>query len=671
MPHSPASRSLRPSPAHPPRARPVALAVTALLAVVPAAGHAAADPIALSLEQLLDVKVVGASKYEQSRADVAAAVRVIGRDEIRAYGWRTLDQALASLPGVHTTYDRQYVYLGTRGFGLPGDYNTRVLVTVNGNRLNDVTYDGGPMGRQLPIDLDAIERIEFIPGPGSAVYGQNAMFGVVNLVTRSGESVAGTELRAGGQQPQSLVEGTVVWGRRLDSGWDVLVTATGLRAGGQDLSIDYGAAGVSGTARGQDRERDVEAYARAARGPWAAELVYGRWRKDDPTGAFLSDPLTPGQYQGDGYAIAQLQWQQGLRDDSLQVLARAFAGREDYRSRLFYDGAPFEFPATSVWLGGEVRLLSLAWPGHKLMVGLEAQDNRRADQSVDDVGAPENSFTIRSPGWRVGVYVQDEWRFAEGWSSTLGARVDRNDRTGTAVSPRAALIWQPSPATTLKAMAGRAHRAPNAYEQDYDDGFAQIANPALDGETIDTFELVGEHRLGDGLLLGAAAYAWKMKDLITLGADADSGITQYRSGAPVHARGVELTLDKVWTSGARLRAGVALQRVRGDDGAELVNSPQRQAKLNLAAPLPWAGVRAGVEWQYESSRLTLDGSRLGGRSLANLFVAAAGWQPGLEVALTVGNLSGKRYAHPGAESNWQNAIPQDGRSVRLDLRWRF
>ena len=91
--------------------------------------HAATDLTALSLEQLLEMTVVGASKYEQTQGDVAAAVSVITRAEIKAFGWRTLAHALASLPGVYTTYDRQHTYLGTRGFELPGDFNTRVLLT--------------------------------------------------------------------------------------------------------------------------------------------------------------------------------------------------------------------------------------------------------------------------------------------------------------------------------------------------------------------------------------------------------------------------------------------------------------------------------------------------------------------------------------------------------------
>ena len=151
----------------------------------------------LNLEQLLETTVTSASKYEQKQSEVAASVSIITRDEIKAFGWRTLDQALASLPGIHTTYDRQYSYLGTRGFGLPGDFNTRVLLAINGNRVNDLVYDSAAFGRDFPLDLDLIERIEFVAGPGGAVYGQNAMFGVVNVITRTGAQVDGGELSAG------------------------------------------------------------------------------------------------------------------------------------------------------------------------------------------------------------------------------------------------------------------------------------------------------------------------------------------------------------------------------------------------------------------------------------------------------------------------------------------
>jgi iron complex outermembrane receptor protein len=664
-----ASRLLTRTPALALRRSALAAALAAAFAAQ--ASQHLADATALSLEQLLEVTVVGAAKYEQKQSEAAAAVSVITRNEIKAFGWRTLDQALASLPGVHTTYDRQYTYLGLRGFGLPGDYNTRVLVTVNGNRINEPTYDGGPFGSQLPLDMDLVERIEFIPGPGGAVYGQNAMFGVVNIVTREGSDLAGhAEAALAWKDPQALREGRLTWGRRLDNGVSVLLSASALRMRGEDLRLDFGDAGVSGVARRLDGERDKEFLLRASRGIWSFDFVYGDRRKDDPTGAFFSDPLVPGQYERDAYAVAQLMLRDSFADNQLDLSARLFAGHNRYRSELSYEGGFYSYPADSRWRGLELRALYTGMRDHKLMLGLEAQDDVQRDQAALDLSDPANNILMPGAGYRYGVYAQDEWRIAESLVATLGLRVDRNDSTGTQKSPRAALIWQANADTTLKALYGRAHRAPNAYERDYDDGQALVGNPMLAGERIDTFELVADRRVGRELALRASAYRWSMKNLIALGIDPTSGLPQYQSGEPVDAKGLELAADRTWSNGARLRGNLSLQRV-SSGGGDLPNSPRRLVKVNLSGPLPWAGLRAGLEWRWESSRLTLDGSRLGGRALADLNLGTESLAPGLELSLKIANLHDKRYAHPGADTNWQNAITQDGRSARLQVSYRF
>jgi iron complex outermembrane receptor protein len=336
-----------------------------------------------------------------------------------------------------------------------------------------------------------------------------------------------------------------------------------------------------------------------------------------------------------------------------------------------YSGIPNFSTAASDWQGGEVRLVYSGIANHKLMAGVEFQDNSRIEQTNDDLTMPGIETLVKRSGRRAGLYAQDEWRLAEDWSATLGFRVDDDDAMGTKVSPRAALIWLASPATTLKALYGRAYRAPNAYERDFNDGVSLVNSPSLKGEMVDTGELVLDLRLSRDLSLRGSVYQWNMRDIVTLGTDPVSGLPQYQSGEEIQARGAELSAVKTWNSGARLRGSLSYQDVAYAGGADLPNSPQWLGKLLFSGPLPWAGLRVGTELHYGSRRRAIDGSWLDGYWLANLNLIAAHWMKGTEISFGIRNLFDKRYQHPGADTNWQTRLDQDGRSAQIKLDYRF
>jgi iron complex outermembrane receptor protein len=639
-----------------------------------AAATGSPDLTSLTLEQLLDVPIVGASKYEQRQSEVAAAVSVITRREIQAFGWRTLAEALSSLPGLYTSYNRQNAIVGARGFGLPGDFNTRLLVMIDGNRINDPIYDAGRFAWDFPLDLDLIERIEFIPGPGGAVYGQNAMFGVVNVITRTGGDIAGPELALTYQDPQRLREGRASFGHSFDDSTNLSVSVSGLEARGEDLFFDFGSLPVSGVAVGSDGQKDEHVFSRIVHGPLSLEYVYSWAKKDDPTAAYFSNPLAPGESQTVSTSLVQLKYEDEILDHSLQVETRAFNGTSTSLYTGDFFGAYYQTRGQSQWHGAELRLLSTQFAHHKLMIGTEVQVAPIAEQGVHGIGFvnPTANFWIHSPGTRVGLYFQDEWRVADDLSITLGLREDRDRSTGTKASPRAALIWQALPVTTVKALYGVAHRAPNAYERDYGDGNSQIANPRLGGERIDTAELVVDHRIDRSLTLRTSIYRWHMRGLITQEFDPASGIPpQYQTGPDVSAHGIEVSADKTWDSGTRLRGSLSDQHTAYPTGLALLNSPKQLGKLNLSQALPVAGIRGGYELQYGTSRLTRDGITLGGYALSNLSISTEALAKGLTASASLDNLFDKRYAQPGAENNWQNSFVQDGRSIRLKVTQKF
>ena len=109
-----------------------------------------------SLEELLNVQVEsveGAARHVQRTTEAPASVTVITASDIETFGWRTLADVLKSVRGFHVTYDRNYSYIGVRAFGRPTDYNNRVLVMVDGRRLNDSIYDSAYIGTDFPLDL--------------------------------------------------------------------------------------------------------------------------------------------------------------------------------------------------------------------------------------------------------------------------------------------------------------------------------------------------------------------------------------------------------------------------------------------------------------------------------------------------------------------------------------
>ena len=156
----------------------VAVLLCTLAGPVAAQPHTGAEQEApVTLEQLLSMdveRVFGASRFQQSVLEAPASVSIITRDDIERFGYRTLADILRVARGFYVSNDRNYSYVGVRGFSRPGDYNTRVLVMIDGHRLNDNVYDQAAVGTEFPLDVELIERVEVVRGASSSLYGTRA-----------------------------------------------------------------------------------------------------------------------------------------------------------------------------------------------------------------------------------------------------------------------------------------------------------------------------------------------------------------------------------------------------------------------------------------------------------------------------------------------------------------
>src|SRR5512139_1786462 len=178
--------------------------------------------------------VYGASKFEQKVNQAPSSVSIVTSQEIKKNGYRTLADILRSVPGFYVTYDRNYSYIGVRGFGRPGDYNTRVLLTIDGHRTNDNIYNQAMIGTEFILDVDLIERVEIIRGPGSSLYGSNAFFGVVNIITKRGRDLKGAEASAEAGSFDTYAA-RLSYGNRYPGGSEAIASATAYDSKGDRL----------------------------------------------------------------------------------------------------------------------------------------------------------------------------------------------------------------------------------------------------------------------------------------------------------------------------------------------------------------------------------------------------------------------------------------------------
>src|SRR5262249_6849721 len=163
---------------------PVRVSMLMLLALTsrePSSAFAQDDPFAMWREEQT---VTGSAKRPQPLSETPSSVTVITAEEIRTRGYHSLGDALRWVRGVFVNYDRNYTYVAVRGLLRPGDYNNKVLLTIDGHALNGNVFGDGLFGPELGLDMETVERIEVVRGPGSALYGSSAVLAVVNVVTR-------------------------------------------------------------------------------------------------------------------------------------------------------------------------------------------------------------------------------------------------------------------------------------------------------------------------------------------------------------------------------------------------------------------------------------------------------------------------------------------------------
>jgi iron complex outermembrane receptor protein len=630
------------------------------------------DLAVMDLEQLMKIEVVfAASKRAQQTRVVPSFVSVVTAAEIKEHGYRTLADVLKTLPSFYLSNDRNYSFVGVRGFEPPGDYNARVLLLLNGLRTNDNIFDQAYIGEEFSVDVDLIERIEVIRGPSAAIYGSNAFFAVINVVTKRGVSLKGAEL-ATSAASFGTYSGRASYGRTLGSDVDMLFSASYSDSKGQRLYFpEYDDPSTSnGVANGADGESSRKLFATIAKGNFSFQAHNSSRDKAVPTGSFgtlFNDKRT---HTVDRISMASASYSRAF-EHSASVSTRVQGTRWSYDGE--YPYAPDLQPARDGVVGEAWGVEVDAGRGvsrHFFNVGAQYTDNFRQDRKTY---SPEPYLVYmegknQSTYW--GMFAQDEIKVFQPLTMFAGMRYDRYETFGSATSPRVGLVYAPGSKTTVKLLAGRAFRAPNESELHTENGVSK-PNLRLQPERIETLELVAQRFIGGGVQLSASTFRNRLSALLSMRLDTTDNLLVFENADAIKSKGIELGVEVNRGHGPTGQLSYSVQRTEDRaTGVALTNSPRHMAKLQLHSPLS-AHVSAGLDAQYTSGRGTLAGSVAPAYTVTNLSLVAPRLFGQMDVSASIYNLFDARYGVPGSAVHLQDVIQQDGRSLRVKTTLHF
>jgi outer membrane receptor for ferrienterochelin and colicins len=660
------------------------------------------DVEALSLGDLLEQPVTAASRYSQKPADSPTLVSTIDRETIERFGYRTLRDALQGMRGVYTSNDRNYSYIGTRGFSIPGDYNTRIGLTIDNHRINDPTYGQAAPGAELGLPMIAIERVEMIRGGSWSVYGDNALLGAIQIVTATGATRPGLHVtsttRANLETFEDPANRSTIAPRGddisasygvVEDGIDVFVAGNysfdpGLSAIYiPELAVDdepcvnqrMATVRCDGIVRGGDAEEVAGFYASAHTNNLTLHALSSRRRKRAPTAAF-GTTIGESVQTFDDRLLADLEY--ARTSERADIVARIAADYYGYRGDYPYLAAADRYlnidEGSARWWTGEMRgrykfpRIGRYLTDVELAAGAEAStvSTMQRNRSMTSAGV-ETLLDRTDPQRKAALFAHASGRALDHLLGFAAVRADyQPDSFDLSVNPQGGLVLDGGELGRIRASMARGFRAPNAYEQFYGGTMGVRVSENLQPEHSETLELSLEHYLGEHVRLLVVGFRQDVTGLLTLTTADDDGIAVFDNQGGVRSYGVESEIEGRWDR-VRLHATYSRYRARTTEGERPPNSPASLASLTLAAPIVNGRAEVGVESYFVGARTAFNGNPVAPLFTTSVVMTIHDVLTSLDLTLGVTNLFDERGGDPSSEEHRESLIPHDPRTVWLRL----
>lgn len=656
------------------------------------------DLFNISIEELLDMPISTASRQLQAAREAPAVISVVTAEDIQQFGYRSVADALVQVPGMYAIGDGVSPNVGVRGINAGVRAWSRILkVMIDGQPVAYRADASNFLGASL-INMEAIERIEVVRGPASALYGADAFLGVVNIITRPGEqrSIAATASVSRGAEEGG---GVALHAAGFSGAWQWVLSMAGGNLDRSGAALPRSSplyarvvAAAKGDVSAADRDRPRNALLRVGYSGAQSEtvLLLHAYRLD-AKGEFLDfGILSHNNRLALHQNTARLQHEyRGFDDWTLRASVAQSHGGPDSRERLSL-GAPASYPERRLgYVAQDLGLEAQRRLGdqHSLVVGADRnRDNEQRMQIYSIDAASGKAALVSGTGAReqivnTGYYLQYSIRPWSWGGVTANARRDSHSVFGDSSNYRLALTGNLTPALAYKLLHGTSYKAPTAaqlYAQPLYAGEV-LGNLALRPETSRSTEASVQWQADANLALTFNAYRLTVRDkteLLPLGAN-----LQPQNSGRQQGRGYEG--EAYWQAGVQ-RVRAQLSWADTDDYFQ----PRVQA-VQVTPTASYPRLMARVSWQYlhpqwgqlalavrhvsprRASKVNSQEHFLKPYQLAAYTLADANWlytAGSHQVALRVANLFNRAYTEPGYGGV---DLPAPGRTAALSYTYRY
>jgi len=449
------------------------------------------DTDEMGLESILEMKIVTATQKEQTAAEAPAIISVLTAEQIQELGITTLYEALDYLPGILVTETFfGYTMVNMRGM-LQTNYNNKVLLLINGHPMRE-TINGSFHLEIVPIQ--AIERIEVIRGPGSALYGTNAFAGVINIITKTGPNQEKFTAQFGAGSFETM-EAAATYGQKTER-LDYFVALSTRNDKGYLFNVEKDEKNLAGDI---DYENDItNAWASLTFKNLTISAAYFDQKKEKFGITPVISYSGPSNYQG---AFLDALWQHQLNDEfnlkarlRYDTIDREFLlGDFPYPGFMDHEDADTLMIAKGKLFGSEIQLDYSPHSRFSLLSGVVYEHYNsdpylfkfKDDKTVHPFSPYYNSQNAND----LSIFSQGLIFFAEKSHFVLGFRYNNNSDSGTSIVPRAGVVYNILNNTFIKALYAEAYRSPDFFEKNVETYNVLYGKKDLKPERVKSFDL--------------------------------------------------------------------------------------------------------------------------------------------------------------------------------------